>query len=246
MGHGRWVRGVTDTAGLGGLWSVGGGGIVGHHGAVQRRVRGPWARVIISAVAGLLLGGAAVSCGGDDATLKGMTRERPLEVGSVVVTDVTDQGRYGQHDGTFTMKARSGALLVVYFGYTNCPDLCPTTLALVRAARKELGDRAEAIDLAMVSVDPERDTPEIMNGYLSSFTDQFHALHPVSPEELTTAEDAFLASSTIVTDASGTIEVGHSATTYVVDEAGTVILEWPFGVDKETMLHDFRILLNRV
>jgi hypothetical protein len=65
-------------------------------------------------------------------------------------------------------------------------------------------------------------------------------------DELESAEEAFLASSTIVTDASGRIEVGHSATTYVVDENGIVLVEWPFGVDKDAMINDFRILLDRV
>ncbi len=186
------------------------------------------------------------ACGGSDAALKGMTREQPLEVGSVAMTDVTAEGSYAEHDGSFEMKARPGGLLVVYFGYTNCPDLCPTTLALVRAASREIGDRADKIDLAMVTVDPDRDTPEVMNGYLSSFTDQFHALHPSTTDELKAAEAAFLASSTITTDATGKIEVGHSATAYVVDENGVVLLEWPFGVDKDTMINDFRILLDRV
>lgn len=186
------------------------------------------------------------ACGGDKSTLLGMTREQPLEVGAVEVTDVTAEGMYADHDSSFAMKARPGGLLVVYFGYTNCPDLCPTTLALVRAARKEIGGSADRIDLAMVTVDPDRDTPEVMNGYLSSFTDRFHALHPASMDELKAAEEAFLASSTIVTDASGKIEVGHSAATYVVDENGVVLVEWPFGVDKDTMINDFRILLDRV
>lgn len=239
---------VTDVARGAGLWSVGRRRPVGHHGGVipsQRngRVRVGAVGVVLAAILG---SGALVSCGSDEATLRGMTREQPLEVGSVAVTDVTDQGVYADHDGSFDMRARPGSLLVVYFGYTNCPDLCPTTLALVRAARRELGDSAERIDLAMVTVDPDRDTPEVMNGYLSSFTDQFHALHPKSTDELEVAEEAFLASSTIVTDAKGKVEVGHSATAYVVDENGTVLLEWPFGVDKDTMINDFRILLDRV
>lgn len=176
----------------------------------------------------------------------GMTREQPLEVGTVEVADVTDEGSYADHGSLFSMKARPGSLLVVYFGYTSCPDLCPTTLALVRAARRELGGSADRIDLAMITVDPDRDTPDVLNGYLSSFTDRFHALHPSSMEELKSAEEAFLASSTIVTDASGKIEVGHSATTYVVDESGIVLVEWPFGVDKDTMINDLRILLDTV
>lgn len=235
---------MTDVAHLQGLWSVGGRGDLRHHGSVSRnRTSGRvMATIVIAPV--MLAGGLVSSCGGDDATLLGMTRDEPLQVGSVTVTDVTAEGVYAEHEGLFTMRARPESLLVVYFGYTNCPDLCPTTLALVRAARRELGSRSDAVDLAMVTVDPDRDTPEVMNGYLASFTDRFHALHPSSASELKAAEEAFLASSTIVTDASGKIEVGHSATAYVVDENGTVLIEWPFGVDKNTMTNDLRILLD--
>lgn len=184
------------------------------------------------------------ACGGDDAVLRGIVREQPLEVGTVAVTDVTTEGTYAEHDPSFEFIAQPGRLLVVYFGYTNCPDLCPTTLALVRAARRELGDDGDRIDVAMVTVDPSRDTAEVLNGYLASFTDTFHALVPASDAELRKAEGAFLASSTIVTNDDGEIEVGHSATAYVVDSSGLVLVEWPFGIDKDAMVNDLRLLLK--
>jgi len=182
--------------------------------------------------------------GGSPGALKGIVRDDPLDVGSVAVTDVTDTGLYSGEDEQFSFRARPGHLLVVYFGYTNCPDLCPTTLAELRAARRELGSDAERVDLAMVTVDPERDTPEVLNGYLSSFTDRFNALRPVSEPELVAVEDAFLASSTIVKNADGTIEVGHSANAYVVDEQGLVVVEWPFGHGKDGMANDLEFLFD--
>jgi protein SCO1/2 len=185
-------------------------------------------------------------CGTDGPrALGGIVRDEPLRVGSVSVTDVTDIGMYAAHDGVFEMVAPEGRLLVVYFGYTNCPDLCPTTLAYVRAAKRDLGEDGDLVDVAMVTVDPDRDTPKVLNGYLSSFTDRFHALHPVDLDELETAENAFLASSSVVVGDDGKIEVGHSATAYVVDSAGEVLVEWPFGVDKDLMAQDLRILLDR-
>lgn len=209
------------------------------NGSVQRAV---WMyRPLVLGAAMLMVG---AGCGGGEQTLRGIVRDQPLEVGSVAVTDVTSEGAYGEHDGSFEFVAEPGRLLVVYFGYTNCPDLCPTTLALVRAARRELGDDGQRIDLAMVTVDPDRDTAEIMNGYLASFVDTFHALVPATQEELRAAEAAFLASSTIVTNESGKIEVGHSATAYVVDSTGRVRVEWPFGIDKNAMINDLKILLE--
>lgn len=231
-----------------GLWSIGAIGPTGHHGGVEAARRGRLLprrgrASMIAVVSCLTLSALASSCGDAD-VIHGIVRDDPLDVGAVVVTDVTESGAYAEHEPGFTMKARPGSLLVVYFGYTNCPDLCPTTLALVRAARRELGNDGTRIDLAMVTVDPERDTAEVLDGYLASFTDQFHALHPSSSEELTTAQDAFLATSSIRTNSVGEIEVGHTATTYVVNDEGRVVVEWPFGVDKNTMVNDFRILLK--
>lgn len=237
---------MTDVAVLPGLWSVGLARSSRHHRIVSGRLaRSTRARFSTAAVV-LVCMGTLLGCGDHGASLKGMTRTEPLDVGSVVITDVTSRGRYSEHGDVFVMKARPESLLVVYFGYTNCPDLCPTTMALVRSARRELGRDGDRVDLAMVTVDPERDTPDVLNAYLSSFTDRFHALHPESDDELRRAEGAFLASSTIETDATGRIEVGHSATTYVVDSTGTVLVEWPFGVDKDTMINDLGILLDGV
>jgi len=185
-----------------------------------------------------------VACGASSDEVRGLVRDSPLDVSMLAVTDVTSQGAYSDHVGEFRFMAREGNLLVVYFGYTNCPDLCPTTLAELRSARKRLGDDGARVDLAMVTVDPERDSPEVMNGFLASFTDQFHALRPSTSDELGDAEDAFLASSSISRSPSGEIEVSHTANAYVVDDTGRVVVEWPFGHGVDSMENDLRILLG--
>lgn len=233
-----------------GLWSVSRVRTPSHHGAVRHgtRTAGSTKALTIASmlVTTLSMPSLTTGCGADEPrSLGGIVRDEPLSVGSVAVTDVTDTGEYATHDGVFEMVAPTGRLLVVYFGYTNCPDLCPTTLAYVRAAKRDLGDDGDLVDLAMVTVDPDRDTPAVLNGYLSSFTDRFHALQPADVEELESAENAFLASSSIVIGDDGAIEVGHSATAYVVDSSGEVLVEWPFGVDKDLMAEDLRILLDR-
>ena len=220
-----------------GLWSIGHSSVIRHPVDMRQRLA-----VAVTVPMLLLLG----SCGSDTATMRGIVREEPLQVGAVTLTDVTDEGEFANHDDLFTMKAEPDELLVMYFGYTNCPDLCPTTLAAVRTATKNLGDDGAKVDLAMATVDMERDTPEVMNGYLSSFSDHFHALHASSQEELEAAENAFLASSTIQRDAAGKIEVGHSATAYVVNDQGVVLVEWPFGIDSKAMTNDLKILLEQI
>jgi protein SCO1/2 len=144
----------------------------------------------------------------------------------------------------FTFRADKGELLVVYFGYTNCPDMCPTFLVALKNAKRNIGDLASRVDVAMVTVDPARDTADILPRYLSSFTDKFHALIPSTNEELSAVKDAFQATSA-VTEINGKIEVAHSGTAYVVDDTGTVVIEWPFGLDTESMTNDLSILLNQ-
>jgi protein SCO1/2 len=132
----------------------------------------------------------------------------------------------------------------VYFGYTNCPDLCPTTLAAVRSAKKDLGPLADRVKLAMVTVDPERDNKDVLPAYLTSFSEQYHALIPVSEEELAAIKDVFQASSSVIKNSDGTIEVGHSTTTYVVNDKGVVIVEWPYGLTADDMANDLLLLLK--
>jgi len=192
-------------------------------------------------VAALAVTAALAGCGSDEpGELQGIVRSAPLVVGEVAVTDTTNG------DTPFSFVAADGELLIVYFGYTNCPDLCPTTLAAIRSAKKQIGDDAAKVDLAMVTVDPDRDTAEVLNGYLSSFTDRFHALVPASPEELKTAEDAFLVTSEVREMPDGTIEVDHAANAFVVDDQGEVLVEWPFGHGVDGMVNDLQVLFDEM
>lgn len=190
------------------------------------------------AVAAALLGCASDS--GTDAPLIGMQRNDPLVVGDQSMPRVDEAGVESQ----FEFKAADGKLLVVYFGFTNCPDLCPTTLADLRSAFRRITGSAEKVDVAMVTVDPERDTPDRLVPYLSSFVDDPVALRTTDTNLLERVEAAFLASSSIEIEATGKVNVSHTAATYVVDAEGTVIVEWPFGIGADGMENDLRILLE--
>jgi protein SCO1 len=218
--------------------------LVAMRSAASRFVRGAFCagifRVGMVGVGAFGVGALLTACGGDDpGELQGIVRSEPLVVGGASVTEVTE----GIDPAPFAFVADPGELLVVYFGYTNCPDLCPTTLAALRSAKKELGDDADLVDLAMVTVDPARDTPEIMNDYLGSFTEKYHALVPASDEELSDAQEAFLVTSAVIEKSDGTFQVDHSANAFVVDENGVVLVEWPFGHAKAGMVNDLGVLL---
>lgn len=185
------------------------------------------------------------ACGGESGSpeLRGLVRETPLTVGGLVVPEVNGEGV----ERALALRADPGELLVVYFGYTACPDLCPTTLADLRAARRQLPDeRAARLDLAMVTVDPQRDTPSVLNGYLGGFADRFHAVRILDQSLLAQVQDAFLADSSVTVAEDGKVEVAHTTVTYVVDEQGVVVVEWPFSAGAEAMAHDLDILLRRL
>jgi len=188
-------------------------------------------------IVGLMCLTVLAACGNNQSTeLRGYQAPREKSSANVSVTDPTGQ--------PFELKAAKDEVLIVYFGYTHCPDICPTTLVAIKNAKKKIGALANRVDLAMITVDPKRDTAEILPRYLSSFTDKFHALIPSSEIELRTAEHALDATSS-VTEVDGKIEVVHGGTCYVVDSDGKVVVEWPFGMDAESMAHDLKILLQQ-
>ncbi|MBM3682968.1 MAG: SCO family protein [Actinobacteria bacterium] len=193
--------------------------------AMRRSARASRSIAAIAAV--VALGLTATSCAEETEGLRGAVRDLALEVGAdprVVPAD--------------------GRLSVVYFGYTFCPDVCPTTLADLRVAIDDLGEDGARVDLIMVTVDPERDTLDVLERFVAFFDPDGVAIRPADDAELTRLQGLFLASSQIEKRADGTVVVAHTATTYVVDATGRVRVEWPFGVPSQDMAHDLEVLLS--
>jgi cytochrome oxidase Cu insertion factor (SCO1/SenC/PrrC family) len=185
-------------------------------------------RALATLAALLVVGVGAPACSSDvDEGLRGAVRDPALEVG--------DDAR---------MVPATGRLAVVYFGYTSCPDVCPTTLADLRLAIDDLGDDGDRVDLVVVTVDPERDTLDVLETFVRFFDADGTAIRPADADELARLQALFLASSQVDKRPDGTIEVAHSATTYVVDASGRVRVEWPFGVPAQDMAHDLEVLLS--
>jgi len=183
----------------------------------------------------------AVSCGGGDeaAGLTGIVRDPPPEVADVVLPDAANGG------APFAMEAAQGGLLLVYFGYTACPDICPTTLADLRSAVRSIDSGADRIDVAMVTVDPMRDDADRLTAYVQTFFDGAHALRTDDDAVLRAAADAFGADYDVaMTD--GDIEVGHTAFLYAIDTAGRIRLTWAFGARSEDMANDLEYLLEGI
>ena len=189
------------------------------------------------AAAGAALSLLLAACGsGTPGELTGMVREPPPSVGSVSLPDAST-------GGMFTTVPAAGELLLVYFGYTNCPDVCPTTLADLRTAVRELGDDGARIDVAMATVDPGRDDGRRLTDYVQTFFPGAHALRTDDPDELARAASAFGVSYAVSENTDGYVEVEHSGFLYAVDSSGVIRVQWPFGVSAEDLESDLALLL---
>jgi protein SCO1/2 len=191
--------------------------------------------IIAIAAAGLL----ATACSSEPAELAGYVRSPSPQVGDLALPDESAGG------APFELRAPDGGLLLLYFGYTSCPDVCPTTLADIRTALAGLGDAAARVELAMATVDPERDTPDVLAGYVQSFVSGAHALRTEDDGALSDVAAVLGAAYSVTTGEDGAVEVSHTAHVYVIDDAGELLVTWPFGIEPADMTSDMRILLDR-
>ncbi|MEY2625905.1 MAG: SCO1/SenC/PrrC family protein [Pseudomonadota bacterium] len=109
-----------------------------------------------------------------------------------------------------------GQVTLVFFGFTRCPDICPTTLMRLRQVRNAVGEDADKVQVLLVSVDPERDTADRLGAYVKSFDDSFIGLRP-EPAELEKVVKAFHAIAVKVPTSGDDYTIDHSATIYVYD-----------------------------
>ena len=192
-------------------------------------------RNLIAIVLGAALFVAA--CGGDEPReLAGYRREPPPPVGELAMPDLTADG------AAFHLRADEGKLLAVYFGYTHCPDFCPTTLSDLKLARNRLDD-PEMVDVAMITVDPDRDLP-ILAGYITSFFESGHALGTDDPGLLAQVGAPFGAAWEVTQNDEGEVEVAHTTQLYAVNDAGEIELTWQFGTTIDDLHADLELLLE--
>ena len=183
--------------------------------------------------------GVGADGGGDELPYAGYERTPAPEVGELTLPAVESDGSTTE----FAFRADDGGLLLVYFGYTSCPDVCPTTLSDVRLALGDLGGDADRVDLAMVTIDPEVDTAEVLTGYVRSFVPEASAVRTDDDPELREVATAFGADYG-VEDPDGAHEVYHTGSLYAVDSSGQLVLTWPFGVAADDLGADVRRLLD--
>ena len=164
------------------------------------------------------------------------------------LTDVTGVG-FGRelnltdHNGkSRTLADFRGKVVMVFFGFTHCPDACPTTLAELAQVVKTLGPDAGMVQVLFVTVDPERDTAQVLQQYVPSFNPAFLGLHgDLDATALAAKEFKVFYQKQPVKD--GSYSVDHGAGTFILDREGRLRLYAQYGAGATAMLHDIRLLL---
>ncbi len=200
-------------------------------------------RLILAATAGVLL----AALGGCEKL--GITAPGGGGSGSFRAVDITgaDYARelgLPDVDGRVrTLAEFRGKVVVVFFGFTQCPDVCPTTLAELAAIKQSLGADGARVQAVFITIDPERDTPEVLKAYVGNFGADFVALRGDVEQTRALAKSFKVFYAKVPGKTEGSYSMDHTAGSYVFDGRGRVRLFTRYGIGGEALAADVKRLL---
>lgn len=148
-------------------------------------------------------------------------------------------------DGPVKLSDFKGKFVLLYFGYTSCPDLCPTTLAKLTQVVALQENRAEDVQVIFVSVDYLRDTPEKLDAYARAFDRRFTGVTGSAEEiDQVTGDYGIYYKLNPPDPQTGFYSVDHSASVLVFNRRGEIVITWPYGLETDQMASDLRELLD--
>lgn len=152
--------------------------------------------------------------------------------------------RLTDHNGQVrTLADFRGKVVAVFFGYTHCPDVCPTTLSDFAAALRQLGPQAARVQVIFVTVDPERDTPALLKQFVPAFNPAFLGMYTDTVTLKQLAKEYKVVYQKTSVKATDDYLIDHSAGTYVYDPKGNLRLLMPYGSSPDAIAHDLEVLL---
>ena len=144
-----------------------------------------------------------------------------------------------------TLADFKGKVVVMFFGYVQCPDVCPTTLLQMAQLKQRLGADGGRLQVLFVSVDPERDTPQVLRAYMDSFDPTFLALYTASPQQLAElARDYRVIYRKVPGKTPGSYSMDHTAASYIYDPQGRLRLQMRYGMALDDLEADVKLLLQ--
>ncbi len=149
------------------------------------------------------------------------------------------------HNGqTRTLKDFAGKVVVMFFGYVQCPDVCPTSMAELAEVKRLLGKDGERVQGLFVTVDPARDTPEVLKGYMAAFDPNFLALYTTPDKLAVLAKDYKVYYKKVEGPTPTSYSMDHSAGSYVYDTQGQLRLYNRYGSGAAVLAADIKLLLQ--
>jgi len=195
----------------------------------------PHRRQVLRALAAGAAALALAACGESAPQFKGSDITGTHLGQGVALTDFNGQPR--------TLKDFAGKVQVVFFGFTQCPDVCPTSLAELSDVMQQLGPDADRVQVLLITVDPERDTPEVLKQYVTNFDPRFLALTG-SADQIKQAAASFKAYYAKVPRPDGDYTMDHTAAFYLLDGKGEARVLANNNIGADALAHDIKALLQ--
>ena len=174
--------------------------------------------------------------GGHGASFKGVDITGATYASKLSLTDQNGQPR--------SLSDFKGKVSVVFFGYTQCPDVCPTTMSELAAIKKSLGKDGDRIQGIFVTIDPARDTAEVLKSYMASFDPSFIALRGSADETAAAAKEFKVFYAKVPGKVEGSYTMDHTAGSFIFDPEGKVRLFVRYGGPTEDLTSDLKALLK--
>ncbi len=165
-------------------------------------------------------------------------------------SDISKEGLGGDftlmrgNNRPFGLQDLRGKVVILAFGFTHCPDVCPTGLATYADVLKQLGQQAQDVAVVFVSVDPQRDTPELTDKYVRLFHEDFIGLSAKSEQDIEAVKQLYRIQAVKVPLKEGDYTVDHTAGTYLLNRNGQAIVFEPYGKTATEIADDVKILLK--
>ena len=192
----------------------------------------------------VLISGAAFLSGCDKFALPGKANAEAFKNIDITGAEYARKLDLPDQNGKLTsLDDFKGKVVVVFFGYTQCPDVCPGTMAELAQVKKALGKDGERLQGVFVTVDPERDTSEILKAYMGSFDPSFVALRGTPEQTTALAKEFKVFFAKVPGKTEGSYTVDHTAGSYVFDSSGKVRLFVRYGSGVEPLVADLKALI---
>ena len=169
-------------------------------------------------------------------TFQGSLIEPPVPAQDFELTD--------QQGNTYRLSDQKGKVVLIFFGYTHCPDVCPVTLSEFKQIKAQLRDDAENVEFVFITVDPDRDTSEKLASYLVNFDPDFVGLTGETSDLVDVWGNYGVYQEKQESSSAAGYLVDHTARVYAIDINGNWRLTYPFGMEPEKMLQDVRHLIR--